>query len=855
MKEGARLNCLFHAMAAQSKAAMQTVKLAIRTLRKWARRSFIFVSARRKPILACTFLVGFLSVLVITAELILTYSHYAALVDERLKEQALLLPPGIYAAPRHMTKGQKISRETVIQHLLNAGYLQGNQKTEFAPGNFVVNGNEIEVHTAEFARTESCPAVFRIGFQKDGVGSLKDLDGRTSWEQVTLPAEMLTADLASRWQTRRATSFNELPPALIHALCAIEDRRFFSHHGIDVIGILRAAVKNVSEGAIFEGASTITQQLVKNEFLTPEKTYRRKLAEAMMAMALERRLTKQQIMTLYCERVYLGHSGFITVYGFRQAAQVYFGKKLENLDVSEAAFLAGMVKAPNRYSPYAHSEEAIARRNLVLDAMVKAGYLTADAAAADQTERLVLLPPQKINDSAAPYFIDYVQREIGKIRVEEEEQPNLRIETTIDLDLQRAANQVVADHLSRINRSVSKQARKHGQPEAALVALDPQSGEILAMVGGRDYATSQLNRATDALRQPGSTFKPIVYATALSHGISPATTFLNAPHEITFGYNAVYRPQNFGRSYSNQPVTMREAIVRSLNIVTVDAAMQTGLGNVASMAERMGMPKPETYPSMALGAFEVTPLGLARAYTTFANNGIRTDPIAIRSVKQRGVETFSGEAAKAGVLAASTAYLVTDALADVVNRGTAARIRQMGYRGPAAGKTGTSRDAWFIGYTPKLLVVVWVGFDDNEDLGMTGGEAAVPIWVDFIKAALELRPDLAAKQFSRPSGLEEMEIDPDTGLLANEFCPHKQRMLLANYLAPGDCYQHQAPVELANTELPDPELFGSRSVEDLLFPAVQPLIKDKTDASKDAGLEKTGFDGKGEKTFNPLFPR
>ena len=539
-----------------------------------------------------------------------------------------------------------------------------------------------------------------------------------------------------------------------------------------------------------------------------------------MAVALERRLTKQQILTLYFDRVYLGHSGLTSVYGFRQGAQVFFGKELRDLNVSEAAFLAGIVKAPNRYSPHAHLDEALARRNRVLAAMAEAGYLSNDLATTGQAEQVALLPPQKLDDSTAPYFIDYVKREISKLKMGEEDQPRLRVETTIDLDLQQAANQVVAEHLNRISKLVAK--RKHKgkkQPETALVAIDPQSGAILAMVGGRDYRTSQLNRVSDAMRQPGSVFKPIVYATALSRGISPAATFVNSPREIEFGYKAVYRPQNYGKSYSNLPVTLRESLVRSLNVVAVEVAMQVGLESVAEMAERMGMPRPQAYPSMALGAFEATPLDVARAYTTFANNGSRVNPMAVHTVKRNGLDIFSGESTKTLVLGPSTAYLVTDSLADVVNRGTASRIRQMGYQGPAAGKTGTSRDAWFVGYTPKLLVVVWVGFDDNTDLDLLGGEAAVPIWTDFVKRALELRPDLAAKEFPRPAGLEMMEIDPETGALANEFCPHRQRMLMVNSLSPGVCFQHQAPVEIADAELPDSALPET----ELLTPALYQL--------------------------------
>lgn len=754
---------------------------------------------RKKVAVISTFLVS-ISILLIGFEVISTYTQYAAVIDTRLKQGLLHQPPGIYAASRRISVGKRISPNDLTQHLLRAGYLQGTQVNEFASGNFTVNDTSVQMHTSAFSQTNTLPPLVQIDFGKNGIQEIIERESGKKLDYVLLPAEMLTADFGTREQTRRALSFDELPQVLIDAICAIEDRRFFSHRGLDFTAIIRAAIKNFRHGAILEGGSTLTQQLIKNEFLSPERTYERKITEAMMALALEHRLNKQQIMTLYCERVYLGHSGLTSVYGFRQAAQVFFGKELRDLTLSEAAFLAGLIKAPNRFSPHAHLEESIKRRNTVLVSMRQAGFIHQDAVETGKAEQLALLSPQKLDDSGAPHFVDYVQREISKLQISEENQSSLRIETTIDLDLQQVANQTLANHLSRINKLIAKR-KKHDQPETALMAMDPQSGEILAMVGGSDYAQSQLNRVSDAMRQPGSVFKPIVYATALSRGISPATTFINSPHDIEFGYKAVYRPQNFGKSYSNQPVTLREALIRSLNVVAVDAAMQAGLGNVAEMAENMGLPKPENYPSLALGAFEATPLDVARAYTTFANKGMRVDPLAVLTIKQNGFEIHKSVASKRSVLNSSTAYLVTNALADVVNRGTAARIRRMGYNGPVAGKTGTSRDAWFVGYTPNLLVVVWLGYDDHSDLGLTGGEVAAPIWADFVKRALEVRPDLAAKQFYRPGGLEEVEIDPETGMLANEFCPHRQRMLVATFLYPGTCFEHQAAVEILNAEL------------------------------------------------------
>jgi len=708
-----------------------------------------------------------------------------------------MYPAGIYAAPGRISRGQRISQNDLVARLERVGYQEGEQPSEFAAGSYSLKADTVEMRTSPFVTGDQLPARLSIRFKNNEVTHMEDGENHEELATVFLPAQMLTEDINAKKQTRRPTSYDELPSHLVNALLSIEDRRFYEHSGIDLMGIARALYTNFVHGRIEQGGSTITQQLMKDQFLSSERTYRRKIAEAMMSIAIERRLTKQQILALYCDRVYLGHSGNVSIYGFKQAAMTLFGKNLSQLSLSEAACLAGLTQAPNRYSLHSSLDSAISRRNIVLDAMVDSKKISTAEASAAKEEQLAILPPQELDDTSAPYFVDYLKRELGRFEFKDEEWPQLRIETTLDVDLQQAANQAISKHLNRSKKS---------SPEAALIAIDPHSGEILAMVGGSDYSTSQLNRATDASRQPGSVFKPIVYAAALSRGLSPAMTFTNAPQKFEYSYNAVYKPENFRQSYSYQQVTLREAIVRSLNVVAVQAAMQTGLDRVADMADRVGLPRPDLYPSMALGAFEATPFDVARAYTVFADDGNRVDPLAIRSIKSNGEVVKTCVATKSMVLTPSIAYLVTDTLSDVVNRGTASRIRSLGYRGPAAGKTGTSRDAWFVGYTPKLLVVVWVGNDDNHDLGVTGGEAAVPIWTDFVKRALELRPDLAAARFPVPSGVQTVEIDTDNGMLASEFCPHRQKMLVSYSLIPPACIEHSGSYQASLNEGFEPDL-------------------------------------------------
>lgn len=769
----------------------ESIKSALGQIRLWA--------LKHRFVLKTTCGAGLILLATIAIlQMYASYRYYDEFIESRINQQSFQRPPGVYAAPQQIQKGQNLSIGQLIQRLSRAGYAEDDQASTIGVGNFRARENQIEFHTNPYALTEDLPQSIRITLnrKKDGrdiIETIKNAEGDRELKMIKLPAALITTDLNNKTQAQSYLEYGDFPAVLVKALTAIEDRQFFTHSGFDVRGLCRAFFSNWRSGGIRQGGSTITQQLIKMRFLSPERTYERKYAEFMMSMALERRLNKQQIFSLYANRVYLGQSGPIAIYGFMQAARIYFGKEVKELSLAEAALLSGIIQAPNRYSPYLRQEGAIARRNLVLDAMQKTGAISEQEAAAAKSETLALLPPAKFDDEAAPHFVDYVKRQIEEKNAGGLDQTQLRIETSLDPDLQEAANQAVAEYLPKLDKRVEKR-NKGARPEVALLAIDPHSGEILAMVGGRNYSASQLNRVIDAHRQPGSIFKPIVYASALSSGMTPATTFEDKPQDFAYSTNAVYSPQNFHQSYSNQTVMLREGIVRSLNVVTVNAALQVGLTSVSNMAVRAGLPRPDPYPSLALGASVATPLEIARAYSVFANEGVGVRPFAIKAIKSGDalIDEISPE--KNRVMASTTAYLVTDALADVINRGTGARIRQLGLRGPMAGKTGSSRDAWFAGYTPNLLVVVWVGFDDYQDLGLTGGEAAAPIWADFIKRALVIRPDLVASRFKQPEGLETVEIDPDTGTIAGEYCPRRQRVLIEQYTRPNNCFEHVTPV-------------------------------------------------------------
>lgn len=712
--------------------------------------------------------------------LLRSYKYYSRMIDARLASGYLTSRPGLYAAPRTIERGQKLTKQDLIQALRRAGYVDSTDSNVWS-GSFRETASTIEISPATANRNR--PSSVTVLFENDRqIEAL--LADNLPLEKFTLAPEVLTNDLSSKTGEHDNVTYAEIPPALAHSILSIEDQRFFEHPGIDLWGIARALVRNAGEDKVGQGGSTITQQLVKNTYLSSERTFARKYAEAMLAFALERRLSKQEIFALYCNEVYLGQRGAVGVRGVRQAAHTYFGKELKDISLAEAATIAGMIQGPARYSPIHHADAAQGRKTLVLEAMLRDGWVTNEQASSARSQGIVLSPAKNIS-SVAPYFVDYVDR----VSEQNDVQPaHARIYTTIDLDLQHLAENALKqqlDHLAVVYKSRS------AKPQGALVALDPKTGNVLAMVGGRDYAESQLNRVTDARRQPGSTFKPFVYAAALEDGMSPVQTFSDAPREFVYDRNKIYRPANFGGGYSMHDVTMRNALVKSLNVVTVDVALQTGLARIANLASDFGLPRPERYPSMALGTEEVTPLELAAAYAAFANGGRRVEPRVISSVGEPPAAHVANDQNDKQVVSQATAYMITNMLEAVVDHGTA-RAARGGLKGTSfAAKTGTSRDGWFVGYTPNLVCVVWIGFDDNQQLGLTGAEAALPAWVNFMQGAVAARPELGGRNFECPEGIEFVEIDADSGLRSTLSCPHRELIAVTERLAPNlECYSH-----------------------------------------------------------------
>src|SRR5205085_4788145 len=605
--------------------------------------------------------------------LIHCYPAAAQLVDARLANGYLTSRAGIYAAPRVLRAGQGCSRARLVETLRRAGYVE-NAASNVWNGAFAITDDGLEIWPRR--GPSDTPEVVAVSFDRHGrIGEITS--DRGALDEFALEPETLTNDAGAKTGRRAPLTFAEIPPVLTRAILSIEDRRFFAHHGLDYIGLGRALVSwtglNSEDELQRQGGSTITQQLVKNTYLTPERTLARKFNEALIATALERRLSKQDIFALYCNEIYLGTRGAVAVRGVSQAARIYFGTDVANLSLAEAATIAGMIQSPARYAPDHHPEQTQARRNVVLAAMLRDGAITVEQAQAAMSESVAVAPSTTDTHAVAPYFVDYVNRLVdAQLQTRNEaDARSLRIYTTLDLDLQQSAEAAIKHQLERLAKIYKGKAT----PEAALVALDPQTGHVLALVGGSDYALSQLNRATDAHRQPGSVFKPVVYAAALESGISPATMFLDAPREFLYDQRAVYRPANYGGTYSMRDVPMRTGLVHSLNVVTVDLALRTGLQRVATYAERFGLPKPEAYPALALGTTEATPLEIASAYTAFAHNGARADASIITRATDADstnlLNLLNETPAAQQVIRPSTAYMITDALADVIDEGTA----------------------------------------------------------------------------------------------------------------------------------------------------------------------------------------
>jgi len=753
------------------------------------------------------------------------YFIFSERIDRLLRGEIFTRSAGIYAAPHELRVGASVSPDDLVAQLKRNGYVEKAQQADGARGRYQASGAGVDVEPGSTSvdGRRLFPRV-RVHFARGAksVTAITDLDGGAKLDSVLLEPELISSVSGREREKRKVVGFRDLPPHLVKAITVTEDRTFFDHYGNNVRGILRAFVRRYDADPdspiARQGGSSITQQLVKNLLLSPERTWRRKFADAYMSLILETRLTKEQIFALYCNEAYLGQRTGFSIKGFGEASEAYFNKDVTALNLPEAAFLAGLIRSPNRYNPYTHYETATERRNQVLKSMAEARAITELEASRAQSVELKVAPAKgRIDVSEAPYFVDYAQSQLGDVLADTNAAEHVRIYTTIDMELQRAAYAAVVKQLAALDKVYAKRPKvAPGSLQAALVAMNARTGEIVAMVGGRDYEKSQLNRATEALRQPGSVFKPFVYATALNTAldpiprvITPATIYKDEPKTFAVD-NQEYTPGNFGEQYMNAPVTVRDALVRSLNVVTVEMAQEVTIGRVMNLAAKAGLPKPKrSYLAMALGSHEATPLQVASAYTAFAAEGMRAAPIAIKQVTTGGGSTIAKPTTqKTRVFDPDVAFVMTSMMKDVINRGTAAKVRARGFKAIAAGKTGTSRDGWFAGYTPNLVCAVWVGFDDGSQLGMTGGESALPIWADFMTAALAAHPDWGG-DWETPATIQQADIDPRTGALAAADSPAKRTEFFINNSAPSEA--SNAPLDdlMIEGELPEDGGYGT----------------------------------------------
>jgi penicillin-binding protein 1B len=729
-------------------------------------------------------LLGIAVCLVLVAAGVTTYYwvSYGRMIDLRLSGHIQQTTARIYAAPMRISTGEKMTVADLADHLQRAGYSELD--VTGTPGRYILHGNEIEIRPSSESYFGNKNRIV-VQFSAGEIQKIRAMDSGAAVDAVEVEPELLSSLFDNSREKRRAVSFDDLPKVLRDAVFSVEDRRFFEHPGFDPIRIFGAAWADLRHGARVQGGSTISMQVARSFFFNSDRTLRRKVAETMVALELEHRFNKRQIFELYANEIYLGNRGSFAIHGFGEASLAYFNKDIREVSLPEAAFLAGIIHAPNRYSTAEHKpERAVEARDRALLAMTENSAITAEQAR-DAKKVPLQIVGAGLEGSTAPYFVDMVKEHLlDRFSEADLLSQSFRIYTTLDPELQNAASQAVDIGVKNIDAQLAKRYarwRKEGQPapqaQVAMVVLDPHTGEIKALIGGRDYGESQLNHILSR-RQPGSAFKPFVYAAAFEGAVdgvqpivTPATTVMDEP--TTFDFDGKeYTPNNYGEKFHGK-VTVREALTDSLNVATVKVAELVGYTRVTDMAHQFGLdPSIHATPSVALGAYEMTPLEVAGGYTILANQGVRTEPMFIRNVVNSGGESLERNAIRSRrALDPRVCFLVTSMLEDVIDHGTGATVRARGFTAPAAGKTGTSRDGWFAGYTSNLLAIVWVGFDDNRDLGLSGANAPAPIWAEFMKRAIELPAYRDVQPFDMPEGVTRVAIDPETLQLATPECP------------------------------------------------------------------------------------
>lgn len=750
-----------------------------------------------------------ISIALIAAAVILIavagYVYYQAIQTFEIRRVSL--PTRVFTDVVPLRAGQAVSSDSVTEKLERLGYRE--VETLQQAGDFVPGDGTLSVFIRSFdyrgGRREAQAVTVVFG---DGViESVTSAEGGAAVEDAALEPELLTSIFGDTLENRRPVTLDQVPQHVIDAVVVTEDVRFFQHPGVDPIGIIRALFRNVKAGGVEEGGSTLTQQLVKNYYLTNERTFRRKLVEAFMSVILDSKYSKREIIEAYLNDIYLGRNRSISILGVGEAARFYFGKPISEVTVGEAAMMAGMIRSPNNLSPFENRERATQRRNTVLQAMLSNEKITKEQFDAARAEELPESPTRTRSGLASiPFYVDRVLHELtSDYGIEEVKGRGLSIYTAIDLDWQNAAATQLEAGLSRLEKS-SRRLRREEPLEGAIIAVDVPTGEIRALVGGRNYSRSQFNRALDAKRQVGSLFKPFVLLAAFEPSISnqnitPATLVNDERFVLERRFSKDWSPGNYNNHYEG-PVSVRRALIQSLNAATVRIGLAAGLDAVVQTAKVLGVEEElDENPSIILGATGIPPIQMADAYATIARMGSRTPLRAVRFVTDDDGDVIaSAENVEAvQVFPARNAYITVDIMKGVVDRGTAAGARSLGFRKTAAGKTGTTndkRDAWFIGFTPQTLALTWIGFDDNAPMGVSGSDGAVPIWARYMR---EITAGAADTDFPAPGGLVAVRMDEMTGGLAGPLCP-QQQVVTQTFKAGTEpahlCPTHMQPVPL-----------------------------------------------------------
>ena len=714
------------------------------------------------------------------------YIKYDRIIEKRFRTPVFSNSAKIYALPQTVRTGENINAKEIATELRRGGY--SDKDGESRLGTFRLTSAGIEISPGPESYHSPEPAQITI---HDGQVERIESKGN-ELGAYELEPELVTALFDAEQRSKRElVKYDDIPPVMVQAVLAIEDRRFFEHSGVNFVRTVEAVWGDLVHQRREQGGSTLTQQLARGFFLTPEKTVKRKLTEMLIAEELEQKFNKKQIFEFYANWVDLGQRGSFAISGFAEAAKAYFNKDLKDITLPEAALLAGLIQRPSYLSPYRHPERALERRNLVLESMVETHAITREQAEKAKAAPLKLAAPN-VEASDAPYFVDMVRDAlISRFNEHDLNDESYHIYTTLDPELQKAAAQAVEMGIKLVDDQVTKLRTKRTkvgkkvdvtvapgpQAQVAMVALDPHTGAVLALVGGRNYAWSQLNHAV-AKRPTGSIFKPFVYAAAMNTAvdgsatvITPASTVTDEPSSFAYG-DQIYEPRNYKEEYHGD-VSLRYALAMSLNNATVKVAEEVGYDKVADLARSAGIASVKATPAMALGSYDATPMDMAGAYTAFANNGFRISPILVNSLRNsKGdvIANFSTD--RKPVLDPRVAYVMTSMMEGVINNGLGFNaVRGRGFTHPAAGKTGSSHDGWFAGYTSNLLCIVWVGFDDYSDLRLTGAVTAAPIWTEFMKKASALARYSDMRTFAQPTGVVDVQLDKVTNRLATPKCP------------------------------------------------------------------------------------